>query len=131
MPPRITVVNDNPEFLELLDDILEDEAYATTTVDGDLDDALERIIMSQPDLLIVDLRMGTDQLHGWEVAQQVRLEPALAALPVIICSADVVALQELAEDLAEAKSVLTLTKPFAIEELTRAIDSLLTEAATT
>ena len=77
MAPRITVVNDNPEFLELVRDILEDEHYAATTIDGDVEDALERIVESRPCLVILDLRLGTDELHGWNIAQQLRREPSM------------------------------------------------------
>ena len=105
MAPRVTVVNDNPEFLELVRDILEDDEYATTTIDGDVDGALERVIASRPDLVVLDLRLGTDKLHGWEIAQELRREPSLEGLPVIICSADVLALQALADDLADTKQV--------------------------
>jgi CheY-like chemotaxis protein len=128
MRPRITVVNDNPEFLELLRDILRDEHYAATAIDGDLEDALDRVIASRPDLLIVDLRMGSDELHGWDIAQRLRREPSLEGLPLLICSADVLALQALADDFNETKRVRTLPKPFAITELTAAIDGLLAEA---
>jgi CheY-like chemotaxis protein len=130
MTPRITVVNDNPEFLDLLRDILKDEHYAATAIDGDLAGALDRVIASRPDLLIVDLRMGSDELHGWDIAQQLRREPSLEGLPLLICSADVLALQALANDLDETKQVRTLPKPFAIAELTAAIDGLLAEAKT-
>jgi CheY-like chemotaxis protein len=128
MAPRITVVNDSPEFLEVVRDILVDEHYATTCIDGDDSDALARVLESRPDLLIVDFRLGTGD-HGWEIAQQVRREPSLEGLPVIVCSADVVALQALAADLAETKWVRTLPKPFHVDELTEMIDGLLTEAA--
>lgn len=130
MAPRITVVNDNPEFLELMGDLLEDEHYATTTIDGDDENALDRIIDSRPDLLIIDLRMGSEGLHGWEIAQEVRAEPSLNGLPVLVCSADTLAVQALAEDLGETKDVETLLKPFAIDELTSAVDRLLAGAAT-
>jgi CheY-like chemotaxis protein len=129
MAPRITVVNDNPEFLELVRDILDDERYATTAIDGDLEGALERVVESRPELLIIDLRLGTEVLRGWDIAQEVRREPSLESLPVIICSADVLALQALADDLADTKHVRTLPKPFAIAELTAAIDGLLAETA--
>jgi CheY-like chemotaxis protein len=129
MAPRVTVVNDNPEFLELVRDILEGDDYATTTIDGDLDGALERVIESRPDLVILDLRMGTDQLHGWDIAQELRREPSLEGLPMIICSADVLALQALADDLADTKQIRALPKPFTIAELIAAIDGLLAEAA--
>ena len=110
-------------------DILEGDDYATTTIDGDLDGALERVIDSRPDLVILDLRMGTDELHGWDIAQEPRREPSLEGLPMIICSADVLALQALADDLADTKQVRALSKPFAIAELTASIDGLLAEAA--
>jgi CheY-like chemotaxis protein len=128
MAPRITVVNDNPEFLELVRDILKDEHYAVTTIDGDLEGALDRIVDSRPDLLILDLRLGTDELHGWDIAQQLRREPSLKGLPLIICSADILALHALADDLDNTKQVRALPKPFAIAELTAAIDGLLAEA---
>ena len=128
MGPRITVVNDNPEFLELIRDILADVRYPTTCIDGDDPYAFARVLESRPDLLIIDFRLGAGD-HGWEIAQQVRREPRLEGLPVIVCSADVVALQELAGDLAETKWVRALPKPFHVDELTAMIDSLLAEAA--
>ena len=124
---RVTVVNDNPEFLELVEDILEDERYEATKVDGDRDDALELIRSSRPDLLIIDLRMGREGLHGWDVAQQVRADRAFRDLPILVCSADVVALNEVADELSATKDVETLVKPFHIDELTAAIDRLLAQ----
>jgi CheY-like chemotaxis protein len=127
---RVTVVNDNPEFLALVQDILQDDRYEATTIDGDRHDALEAVRASRPDLLMIDLRMGTDGLHGWDIAQQVRAEPDFAGLPVLICSADVLALKELEDDLERTQHVGTLTKPFSIDDLTESIDELLAEAAT-
>ena len=126
---RVTVVNDNPEFLELVRDILEDDRYEATTIDGDRPDALERIRASRPELLMIDLRMGTDGLHGWNVAQQVRADPDLAGLPVLVCSADAFAVREMEEELNGTRRTATLLKPFTIDELTGAIDKLLAESA--
>ena len=126
---RVTVVNDNPEFLDLVRDILEGDRYDAATIDGDRDDALDTIRASRPDLLMIDLRMGSDELHGWDIAQQIRADPAFDGLPILICSADVPALKELEEDLAHKQQVSSLIKPFGIEELTAAIDGLLAESA--
>jgi CheY-like chemotaxis protein len=126
---RVTVVNDNAEFLALVRDILEDDRYDTTTIDGDRPDALDQVRASRPDLLMIDLRMGSEGLHGWDIAQQVRAEPDFAGLPVLICSADVLALKELEDDLDDKRNVGTLTKPFGIDELTALIDGLLAEGA--
>ena len=124
---RITVVNDNPEFLELVREILEDHRYEPTTIDGDRPDAVERIVASTPDLLMIDLRMGREELHGWHVAQAVRGDPRFDRLPILICSADMIALQEMESDLADHHRVRSLSKPFGIEELTEVIEALLTE----
>ena len=126
---RVTVVNDNPEFLDLVRDILEDERYEAITIDGDRDDALEAVRASRPDLLMIDLRMGSDELHGWDIAQRIRREPDLDGLPVLICSADVQALKAIEEDLGDTQRVAALTKPFSIDDLTAAVDHLLAEAA--
>ncbi len=126
---RVTVVNDNPEFLDLVHDILEDDRYETITIDGDRSDALDAIRASRPDLLMIDLRMGSDGLHGWDIAQQVRADSAFDGLPVLICSADVQALNELEGDLEGDSRVGRLIKPFSIDELIAAIDGLLAEAA--
>ena len=129
MTPRITVVNHNAEFLELLRDILNDERYVATCIDADVEDEVARIVESHPDLLIIDLRMGGEGQHGWDIAQEIRREPALDGLPVVICSGDILALQSLADDLAGAQLVRTLAKPFEIAELTTTIDHLLAESA--
>jgi CheY-like chemotaxis protein len=127
--PRVTVVNDNPEFLDLVHDILEGDRYDTTLVDGDRPDALHLIRSSRPDLLMIDVRLGVEGDHGWEIAQEVRSEPQFEELPVLLCSADTLALQELESGLAETRRVATLAKPFEIEALVSTIEQLLADPA--
>jgi CheY-like chemotaxis protein len=126
---RITVVNDNPEFLALVNDILESDRYEATTIDGDRPDALDAIRASRPDLLMIDLRMGPEGLHGWDIAQQVRDEPQFDHLPILVCSADVPALLALEADLEKTQHVASLVKPFSIDDLIGAIDELLAQGA--
>lgn len=125
---RITVVNDNPAFLELIGEILGDERHQTTLIDGDFADALAQIKASAPDLLMIDLRMSGERLHGWEIAQEVRADPSLDGLPVLVCSADVDGLHQIAEDLEKTQLVRALQKPFAIDDLNAAVDALLADA---
>lgn len=124
MAPRVTVVNDNPEFLELVRDILADERIPTVLVDGDKPDALDRIRESRPEVLMIDLRMGSDELHGWDIAQEVRRDAELSDTPILVCSADVAALTEIQDQLDDTRRVGILTKPFSIDHLTEAIDKL-------
>ena len=126
---RVTVVNDNPEFLDLVHDILEGDRYDTTLIDGDRPDALDLIRSSRPDLLMIDVRLGVEGDHGWEIAQEVRRDPMFTELPVLLCSADLFELQELEAGLAETRRVATLSKPFSIDLLTDAVDDLLADPA--
>ena len=124
MAPRVTVVNDSPEFLELVRDILADQRIPTVLIDGDKPDALGRIRESRPDVLMIDLRMGSDELHGWDIAQEVRRDAGLADVPILVCSADPTALASIQEQLDNTRRVGTLTKPFSIDHLAAAIDRL-------
>lgn len=124
---RVTVVNDNPDFLELVKEILEDDRYSATTIDGDRPDALEAIIESHPDLLMIDIRLGITGDRGWEIAREVRRCAEFEGLPLLLCCADLTALREIESELEEARPVETLMKPFRIEELTTAVDRLLAD----
>lgn len=121
--PRISVVNDNPEFLSLMSAILDDDAgYDVTLFDGEATSIAE-IVAARPDLVIVDLVLGG--ASGWEIVTLSRAEPALAELPIIICSADVTALRERAGELERIGNVHILEKPFSIDEITDAVERLI------
>ena len=124
-PQRVTVVNDNPEFLKLMGDLLHEERYMVTLVDGDREDAVALIAASRPQALIIDLRLGRNELHGWEVLQALRSDPELSELPTLICTGDIRGLEQVAERMAGMRRVSTLTKPFAIDELFSKLDALL------
>jgi CheY-like chemotaxis protein len=122
---HVTVVNDSPEFLELVGDILEGDAYDTTLIEADEQDALQLIRQSRPDVLMIDLRLGREGHHGWDVARAMRNEAEFDRLPIIICSGDLEAMRELEAELTATRDVVMLTKPFEIDDLTGAIDRLL------
>ena len=126
---RIAVVNDNPDFLELMQEILEDERYECATIDGDGSDALDRIRESRPDLLMIDLRLGLDGAHGWDIAKQVRTEPDFRVLPILLCCSDPFAASEVEGELEATHGTETLSKPFSIDQLNGAIERLLGDAA--
>jgi CheY-like chemotaxis protein len=122
---HIVVVNDNPEFLDVMADILHDHRYAATVIDGDRDDAIELVRAAEPDGLIIDLRLGRDELHGWDVLQEVRGDPRLNELPTIICSGDIEGLAGLAEKLTGMRRVATIKKPFAVQEMLSTLERVL------
>ena len=124
--PRVSVVNDNPEFLELMSAILDEDAgYEVTLFNGqqlELDD----LVASDPDLIVVDLLLGG--ASGWEIVTLARADERLASVPIIVCSADVAALRERAADLERVGNVHLLTKPFAVDEITDLVEGLIGRA---
>jgi CheY-like chemotaxis protein len=125
---RITVVNDSPEFLDLMHELLEEESgYDVTTIDGDLLHDIEPIRNSKPQLLVVDLRLRRERIAGWEILMALRADDEMRELPTILCTGDLYGLEEHAEAIAQDPLVRTLPKPFRIDELKAAVHELIGE----
>ena len=123
MRPRISVINDNPDFLELMSAILDEDAgYAVTLVKGE-QATIAEIADSAPDLLIVDLLLGG--ASGWEIVALSRADERLADVPIVICSADVIALRQREAELKQIGDVHVLAKPFGIDEITTLVERLI------
>src|SRR5438046_1033727 len=83
MPQKILVVDDTPQNVKLLGDLLMAKGYeVTTAVNGEL--ALESIATHPPDLVLLDVMMPG--LNGYEVCRKIRENPATALLPVVMCT---------------------------------------------
>lgn len=123
-PLHILVVNDRQEILDLLQDLLEDEGYRVTTSLALLD--VSRLKDLAPNVIIQDLLFAGGQEAGWEFLTIVRLDPALARIPLILCTAaiEVVKDEEMAQRLAD-QHVTVVLKPFNIEELLTVVQRVL------
>ena len=67
--PSVLVVEDAPEFVELLVPLLEREGYDTdVAVDGE--EALEKVATAAPDVIVLDLSLP--KLDGVEVCRKIR-----------------------------------------------------------
>ena len=116
--PLIAVVNDDTLFLELMHDLLTQEGYrAAIWKEGDT--AFEMIKEHEPQLVILDIRMEHPDT-GWMILELIRLNPATARIPVIICSADTQRIREKEAYLRE-KWCDVLEKPFILEDLLRKV----------
>jgi len=122
--PRITVVNDNEQFLALMHDLLTEEGYAVAVVEGDTA-SIEGIAATDPDLLVIDLRLGSTAPSGWDVLLMARAHEPLRDVPVILCSADLIELRARADEMAAIADVHVLEKPFGIEEAEELVRRLL------
>lgn len=128
--PRITVINDNKDFLELMHALLEeDSGYDVTTIDGDTIHDLEPIRQGRPDLLVIDLRRRSGGVAGWDILMGIRGDSDLRELPVILCTGDLQGLKEHAEAIARDPKVAILEKPFRVPELEELVQRFVGEPA--
>ncbi len=123
MRPRISVINDNAQFLALMSAILDEDAgYEVALFTGEATTMAE-LAASTPDLIVVDLLLGG--ASGWEIVALSRSDPRLAGVPIIVCSADVVALRARDAELKQIGGLHVLAKPFGIDELTGLVEQLI------
>ncbi len=84
MTPDILIVDDRPDNLELLRDILEDAGYQVRTA-TDSESAMRAIEAAPPDLLLLDLWLRSSREGGIEILERSR--EAHPQTPVIMISA--------------------------------------------
>jgi adenylate cyclase len=80
---RILVVDDTPANVKLLVDVLTAKGYTVTSAPNG-EEALVRIAVQQPDLVLLDIMMPG--LSGYDVCRKIRANPATALLPVVLCT---------------------------------------------
>jgi DNA-binding response OmpR family regulator len=124
--PRITVLNDNAEFLELMSAILDDDAGYDVVTFSEATTRVDDLVESRPDLVIVDLLLAG--ASGWEIVALSRADERLNDVPIIVCSADVASLRDRASELERVGNVHVLSKPFGIDELTELVERLIGRA---
>ena len=123
--PHILIVNDTQEILDLMQELLEDEGYRVTTSLALLD--IAKVKALAPDIIVQDLLFEGTQELGWKFLTLVRLDPQLARVPLVLCTAAVRTVNdpEMAEQL-EQKGIRVVLKPFTIEDLLTTLDEVRT-----
>jgi|KBSMisStaDraftv2_1062788.scaffolds.fasta_scaffold2120464_2 CheY-like chemotaxis protein len=112
----LLVVDDDPAIRESLADLLNDEGYVVmTAVNGE--DALARLRASdaQPCVILLDLMMPV--MSGPEFYDEMRNDPALADIPVVVISADGGARSKV-----QAMGSEFIAKPVKIETVLNAVE---------
>ena len=120
---RIAIINDDTAFLELMHDLLETEENYEVLLCKEWDQAYEVVKSEQPDLVILDIRVGGEE-HGWTILNLLTLDPATNSIPAIVCSAAIQSLHE-HQDMLSKLGIRALPKPFDLDTLLAAIDEVL------
>ncbi len=123
-PPLILAIDDTPENLDILTVRLEANGYAVALA-RDGEEGLARVRELTPDLVLLDILMP--KLDGIAVVRQIKADPALRAIPVIMVTAK-----------ADTRDVIAgldaggddyLTKPFDHASLLARVRSMLRQKA--
>ena len=80
---KILIVDDSPTERYYLTDILVKNGFSVSTADNG-EDALVKMRADRPELILMDVVMPG--ANGFQVTRSIARDPALAAVPVIICS---------------------------------------------
>lgn len=112
---RVLICDDEPSIRRLIRLNLELEGHQVEEV-ADGHGAMERLRdlhVALPDVMLLDGHMAP--LDGWSVMDQVRADPRLLGLPVVLVSAGLHAID--ADQVDEAGFVDVLAKPFDPDDL--------------
>ena len=118
---EILVVDDKPDNLRLMSEVLEHEGYRVRVAPGG-ELALKSVSARLPALILLDIKMP--DLDGLEVCRRLKADPMTADIPIIFLSA----LREHEDKLRgfEAGAVDYITKPFIAEEVLARVRTHLT-----
>ncbi len=113
----ILVVDDDHQIRELVRIALRRIGHRVLTA-GSGHEALGRARSDRPDLILLDLVMP--EMSGQQVLEQLRADPALRGIPVVLTTGEL-------EGRVELKVAAVLGKPFRLDRLYAAVGNLLGE----
>ncbi|MBL8056545.1 MAG: response regulator [Anaerolineales bacterium] len=118
---KILIADDQPDNVQLLATRLQSEGY-TFVVAGDGQETLDQTRRELPDLILLDVNMP--KKSGFEVLAEMRADPQLAHIPVIILTAARTSVRDVREGLGLGADDY-VTKPFDWRELAARVRSKL------
>lgn len=84
MPEKILIVDDDAETLRLIGMMLERQGFIIASLNSGLQ-AVEMAQVEKPDLIVLDVMMP--DIDGYEVTRQIRKEPSLMDIPILMFTA--------------------------------------------
>ncbi len=119
---RIICIEDDQEMIELIRLILSRHHYEVIGASGGIE-GLQLLQQETPDLVLLDLMMP--DMDGWDVYHQMKADPKLRDIPVIVVTAKAQHIDRVL-GMQIAKVDAYITKPFSPQELLASVDKLLT-----
>ena len=118
---RILVVDDEPDIVRVVVKIMEARGHQVTTARDGIE-ALERVAVDPPDVVILDLNLP--RLDGYEVCKRIKGEARTAHVPVVMMTAAYVSVED-ARTGQRVGADEYVIKPFLREVLIHNVERLL------
>jgi len=120
MSKKVLIVDDEPNIVLSVEFLMRREGHEVVTA-SDGEEAIDLLASTRPDLMILDVMMP--RKNGFEVCAEVRADPALSRMPILMLTAK--------GREAEMKKGISLgadayiTKPFSTHDLVAKVHELL------
>jgi len=121
MATRVLVIDDDPEYRQILQDLGSSQGWDVQTCDNGRD-GLEQARKAPPQLIVTDLVLG--DTDGFALCEQFRQDPRLKAVPIIM----VTGTYRREEDRLRGQNMgadAYLVKPFSLAEFLQTAAGLL------
>ena len=126
----VLVINDDRDLLEAYQDVIRQlghEPVAKLAAHSGADTVRE----TRAQALVVDLERPDEKDFGLRVVEQVRADPELRELPIMVCTGAAEPRLRPVRSRLEALGVPVLPKPFTLQEFEAALESMLVGAPPT
>ena len=120
MKGRVLVVDDDTALAEMIGIVLRSEGFEPVFC-ADGDSALSVFRASQPDLVLLDMQLP--DISGLELLRHLKQDDDVAAIPVVVVSADATTRQT--EAALTSGALHYVTKPLDVADFLRRIDEIL------
>jgi DNA-binding response OmpR family regulator len=118
---HIFIVNGDPNFLELLRELFQDERYNVTTTNF-VPETYDQIEALKPALIIIDLVIG--EQAGWKLLEELENHAVTQRIPVLVTSTNPEYLETAYANAARYGVDSYIAKPLDIEELLKQVHEL-------
>ncbi len=119
MPKKIMVVDDEPDILFTVGQMLELSGYEVIKA-SDGNDCLNKLKEITPDLVLLDIMMP--EMSGWDVAAKIKENPHWATIPIVFLTAKG---DTMSVGMGNMASEDYITKPFDIQDLKDRVEKIL------
>ncbi|WAC40919.1 response regulator [Pedobacter sp. SL55] len=116
MKKRILTIEDDPDILEILNIIFEEEDYEIISNNKGM--SVDEVALAHPDLVLLDVRIVGFNKTGAQLCEELKASATTSHLPVILLSAE----RNLAQMATACGADAYISKPFDINGLINVVN---------